>query len=42
MAGFPISAGVDETGEFLWIRDDEARAEMIANYTISLTNKDFG
>ena len=42
MAGFPISAGVDETGEFLWIRDDEARAEMIANYTNSLSNEDFG
>ena len=42
MAGYQLSAGIDETGEFLWIRDDEARAEMIANYTTSLRNKDFG
>ena len=42
LAGYSISAGNDETGEFLWIRDDETRAEMIANYTISLSNKDFG
>ena len=31
--GYLISGGYDRTKEFLWIHDDENRAQMLANLT---------
>ena len=34
--GFLISAGIDRTGEYIWIRDDANRTKFLENF-ISVT-----
>ena len=37
MAYLP-SIGIDKTGEFKWIRNDDQRAQMISNFTCPTQN----